>query len=174
MRRKKIPNTPIEYSRVRPSWKNILSKKALYKYTTTWNKNIRSLSGEFPIDETTRKRAQLYKKYIIREFKRQNYPTPLYRGITGLNKKYFNNAKNYVNKPSFSSFTKNYSVAKRFSNTNGYILVLNNPKNIMSINYRNYPTMAASEKEVLLPAGRFIIKKKNLPFIYINFRNTRV
>lgn len=168
----KIPNTPIEYSRKRPTWKNILSRKALYKYTTTWNKNIRSLSGEFPPPQNKRRltKAKLYKRYIQREFKKQNFKVPLFRGITGLNKKYFTNAKNYVNKPSFSSFTKNYSVAKRFASAepNGLVLVMKNPKGIPAINLRNYYTIK-NEKEVLLPAGRFKIHKVNKPFVYVSW-----
>lgn len=176
---KKIPNTRIEFSRVRPSWKNILSKKALYKYTSTWNKNIRSLTGEFPLPENEKRirRAKLYKKYISREFKKQNFNGPLYRGITGKNKEYFTKGKKYINKPSFSSFTKNYSVAKRFASAepNGLVLVMKNAKGIPAINFRNYPTISKSEKEVLLPAGTFRINKMNKPFVYISWvgRNNR-
>lgn len=169
----KIPNTPIEFSRKRPSWKNVLSKKALYKYTSTWNKNIRSLSGEFPLPGKKRRltKAKMYKRYIKREFKKQNYKGPLFRGVTGLNKKYFTSGKNIVKKPSFSSFTKNYSVARRFASAepNGLILVMKNTKGIPSINYRNYPTISKSEKEVLLPGGKFRINKINKPFVYVSW-----
>lgn len=168
--RKKIPNTPIEYSRVRPTWKNILTKKAIYKYTTTWNKNIRSLSGEFPVNKRRRSRAKLYKKYISKEFKKQNFKGPLFRGVTGKNKEYFESGKKYIKKPSFSSFTKKYSVALRFASAepNGLVLVMKNAKGIPAINFRNYYKIK-NEKEVLLPSGTFRINKMNKPFVYISW-----
>ena len=175
----KIPNTPIDFSRVRPSWKNILSKKSIYKYSTTWNKNIRSLSGEFPLPKNKRRqtKARMYKRFIEREFKNQNFNIPLFRGITGKNKEYFSKNVKYVKKPSFSSFTKNYPTALRFASaeSNGLVLIMKNPKKIPSINFRNYPTEVKHEREVLLPAGIFKINKVNKPFVYISWvgRNNR-
>lgn len=170
--RKKIPNTPIEYSRVRPTWKNILTKKAIYKYTTTWNKNIRSLTGEFPLPSNKKRivRAKMYKKYISNAFKKQNINGPLFRGITGKNKNYFSSGKTHVKKPSFSSFTKNITVAKRFASAepNGLILIMKNTKGIPAINFKNYYKIK-NEKEVLLPAGTFRINKVNKPFVYISW-----
>lgn len=164
--RKKIPNTPIEYSRVRPSWKNVLSRKAIYKYTSTWNKNIRALSGEFPIDKNREKRAKLWKKYISREFRIQNFNQPLYRGIQGKNKNNFMKS-NVVKKPSFSSFSKSKNRARSFGN---YVLILNNTKRVPSINFRNYHSVTPYEKEVLLPGGTFTVTKRNSRNIHVKFQ----
>ena len=110
---KKIPNTTINYSRTLPSWKNILTKHALYKYS--YGNQI----------------SNMLKKYIMRHMIIQNYNGPLYRGLRK-NKNISNfDKQNTVKRNQFSSFTKNKVVANSYTkNKNPRILVINTPKRI--------------------------------------------
>lgn len=150
--RKKIPNTPITYSRRLPSWKNVLSKVALYEYTNKMSNAIKKAKNT---------KGRLYSKYIMRKMKPRNYNTPLYRGIKG----------NFdPKKKTLTSFTKNIVVANSYSGNKGHILVLNNPKRIPSVNYEYYKSEYPGEMEVLVAPGSFKIKKRNGRFIHVNYQ----
>lgn len=156
--------------------KKILQKYAVYKYSSGANKNIRGLSREFGNNSGNAK-TRMYKRFIRNAFERQSFGQPLYRGITGKNRNYFETAKNKVAKPAFSSFTRNLNVAKGFANdyrfSNKYILVLNNPKKIPAINVKT--SYLPHEQEVILPHGMFFIKNKKIngkyTYIYVNFKS---
>lgn len=179
---KKIPNTPLTYSRVLPTWKNTLTRQALYKYTTTWNKNIRALSeeGSSAVTPKRRSRAQLYKKLIEKEFRPRRMNVTLYRGLTGKNRNAFESS-NRVAKPSMSSFSKNFGIAKGYANNYRYapknyrILVLEPGQRRRLINFANYPPMQPSHrnKEVILAPGTFVVKSRsnNGRLIFVNFKN---
>lgn len=172
-----VPTAPVNY-RAAKTKKNV---EALYKYTKGWNKNIRELSGEFgnvPKGNRTN-RARKYKRNIEKEFQRQNFGVALYRGLTGKNRNYFTDAT-VVKKPSFSSFSKSKSEARGFADNyrfnNYYVLVLNKPKNLPSINFKNYKTRYEHEQEVLIPQGVFTVKNTaqngKTKYLYVNFKST--
>ena len=147
---RKIPNTPISYSRKLPTWKNILSKHAIYRH---------SYGNEM---------SNMLKKYIMRKMKRHSYDHPLYRGLRR-NKNIHNfNTKNTVKRNWFSSFSKNLTVANSYTRNNKpRILVMNKPKNIKSLNYNNYKSEYPGEVEVLVAPGIFHVKRRNGKFIYV-------
>ena len=159
--RRKIPNTQITYTRVLPTWKNILSRYALYQYTNRMYDPIRR-----SMENTSRKnaRAKLYSRYISRKMKPRNYNSPLYRGLRG---NHGFNKSNIIRKKSFSSFTKNKNIANSYSNNK--ILVLNNPKNIPSVNYEYYKSEYPGESEVLVAPGTFKVTKRNGRYIHVNY-----
>lgn len=151
---RKIPNTPIVYSRVLPSWKNILSKHAIYRHSYG---NMLS---------------SMLRRYVMRKMKTQSYNHPLYRGLKrNKNIKNFSK-KNVVKRNWFSSFSKNLTVANSYTrNNNPKILVMNNPKMIKSLNYKNYKSEYPGEAEVLVAPGTFHVKRRNGKFIYVNYYN---
>jgi hypothetical protein len=163
-------------------WMRARSRSGAKRYTKNWNRIHRELVGEFPKRFTNSRiysGASLDRKAMRRHMKPKSYNEVLYRGLRGKNENYFKNKKvgNTVTKPSFSSFTKNKSVAKRFTHNqpNGVFLVINRPKNLPSIEFgkRGYKTYQMSENEVLLPDGKFKIKgiynNRNGKFIHVNF-----
>lgn len=154
--RRKIPNTPITYTRTVPNWKNVLSKHAIYRYS--YGNQI----------------SNMLKKYIMRHMKIQNYNGPLYRGLRN-NQNITNfNTKNTVKRNWFSSFSKNAVVANSYTkNKKRRILVINNPKRIRSVNYVNYKSEYPGEVEVLLPPGVFTVKRRNKNYIHVNFKDRR-
>lgn len=150
---RKIPNTPIKYSRVLPTWKNTLSKHAIYRHSYG---NVIS---------------NMLKKYIMRKMKTQSYNYPLYRGLRRNNNIRNFNTKNIVKRNWFSSFSKNLTVANSYTkHNNKRILVMNNPKMIKSLNYKNFKSEYPGEVEVLVAPGTFHVKKRNKEFIYVEYK----
>ena len=146
----KIPNTKLTYSRPKPRFKNLITKKALYE----WSKNGKQIrSGSGPL-------AKFYTKQIMSAMKKRTYNKPLYRGLYG---------RFVPGKQPISSFTKNFTVANSYSNGNGNILVINNPRNIPVINFNNYKSEYSGEAEVILAPGIYKILKRNGRLVHIQY-----
>ena len=86
---------------------------------------------------------------------------PLYRRLSNVR----NHFTTQATRKTFSSFTSNLNVAKRFLGNQKQILRINNPQNIPSIVYggqNGYKSQYPSESEVLLPPGTFTRSQPNI------------
>lgn len=166
--------------------KRKLARTAARKYTHVWDQVIKEAMGVIPktnklppnfkgTQNEKFKRALLYKNRIINYALKHPkiYRTSLYRGIRGWEANQYKKS-NTLNKNTLTSFTKRKSVAKNFANhfknTNKkLILVLTSTKPIPSINFTTGKFQSEyapggkfeiiNEREVLLPPGKFTIKK---------------
>ena len=103
--------------------------------------------------------------------KTRSYNHPLYRGLRkNQNIRNFN-TKNTIKRNSFSSFSKNLTVANSYTRNNKpRILIINKPKNIKSLNYENYKSEYPGEVEVLVAPATFQVKRRNGKYIYVNIK----
>lgn len=177
IREKRLAELKKEYARQKEHkawsmWSKVISRRAAKRYTLWGNKAQYNLAHG-----KNNPRASLNRKMMLKHMTPKNYKEPLYRGIKNGNISAFMSRGSVVNRPTFSSFTKNKNVASRFTNQNNRtFLVIQNPTHINSIHYgRNgYSTYHKSENEVLLPPGQFTVTGKrvngNNTFIYVNFK----
>lgn len=146
----KIPNTKLTYSRPKPRFKNLITKKALYE----WSK------GSNQIRKGSSSLGRFYAKQIMSAMKPRSYNKPLYRGLSDT----------FVpGKHTLTSFTKNLTVANSYSNGNGNILVLNKPRNIPVVNFNNYKSEYPGEVEVIIAPGTYKILKRNGRFVHVEY-----
>lgn len=157
-----------------------MAKRAARKYTYAWDQVMKEANGTHPkskklppgftgTNKQKFERALLYKNRIINQAIRnpKNYSRPIYRGVYGVEANLLRRNKE-LHKKQLSSFSKNYSIAKRFAGYDGIVLMMNNNK-LPSINFTsgNFQSEFApggkynerNEQEVLLPPGKFTVKK---------------
>ena len=169
-----------------------MAKRAARKYTHVWDQVMKEANGTFPkstklppgftgTNKQKFERALLYKNRIINQAirKPQNYSRPIYRGVYGVEANQLRRNKE-IHKKQLSSFSKNYSIAKRFAGYDGIVLMMNTKnKKLPSLNFTsgNFQSEYApggkryvdiNEQEVLLPPGTFTVKKG----IYRTLNNT--
>lgn len=149
----KIPNTKLTYSRPKPRFRNLITKKALYE----WSRNKHLVNQ---IRKGSSALGRFYAKQIMSAMKPRTYNKPLYRGLW----------YTFVpGKQPMSSFTKNFTVANSYSNGNGNIVILNNPKNVPVVNFNNYKSEFPGEAEVIIAPGTYKILKRNGRFVHVEY-----
>ncbi len=165
--------------------KRKLVRRAARKYTHVWDKIMREAMGIAPktnkvppnfVGNQNEKfrRALLYKNRIVNYALKHPKTHPiLYRGIEGWELNQFRKSST-VNKNTLTSFSKRKNVAKNFAANPKFkhariILVLKSNKPIPSVNFTNGTFQSEyapggkfykrDEQEVLLPPGKFTVRK---------------
>lgn len=158
-----------------------MAKRAARKYTHAWDKVMKEANGTYPkskklppgftgTNKQKFERALLYKNRIINQAIRnpKNYSRSIYRGVYGVEANLLRRNRE-IHKKQLSSFSKNYSIAKRFAGYDGIVLMMNTTnKKLPSLNFTsgNFQSEFApggkyneqNEQEVLLPPGKFTVK----------------
>lgn len=183
--------TDLEKFKLKMLLKKVMLKRSIKNFKGEWFHTMKQAQGiipknywppygyKGPTNQRMYNRALLYKNRIQKGMTKQNYNKPLYRGIKGWEVNQFMNALNRdnktVHKKTLSSFTKNLHLTTAFGT---HILILNNPKKVLSINlvsnkYKD-PSYRVVEQEVVLPPGKFKITKVRGHHIYVNFEPNKM